>query len=203
MVRLARFTPDVFVEAAVALVAEGGPSAATIAAIARKAGAPTGSVYHRFESRAAVIATAWIAVHDGFAARIMPALEAGDAAGAGLAIAGWARAHPIPARFLLLNEIDDLLDAAPPDALRRQIAARQEALDRAFRRILPAANSRPDDEAASRLRFLVFDGPLALLRPHLVAGRRIPAYADRLIRELHASVGRAASADATPSERVA
>lgn len=194
MVRLARFTPGAFVDAAIALVAEGGPSAATIAAIARRAGAPTGSVYHRFESRAAVIASAWAAVHGAFTARIMPPLEAGDAAGAALSILGWARDEPTAARFLLLNEIEDLLDTAPPEALRSRIAAQQEALDDAFRRALRAID-RPsgmaEDQAAARLRFLVFDGPLAVLRPHLLAGRAIPPYADDLVRELHGGDGAA------------
>ena len=193
MVRLARFTPEAFVDAAIALIAEGGPSAATIAAIARKAGAPTGSVYHRFESRAAVIATAWIGVHGDFSARIIPPLEAGDAAGAALAIGGWARVEPMAARFLLLTEIEDLLDGPPPEPLRARIAVQQEALDEAFRRALRAVE-RPagmtEDQAAARLRFLIFDGPLAVLRPHLLAGRAIPPYADDLVRELHGGTAR-------------
>jgi AcrR family transcriptional regulator len=188
MVRLARFTPEAFVDAAIALIAEGGPSAATIAAIARSAGAPTGSVYHRFESRAAVIATAWIAVHGDFSTRVIPPLAAGDAGGAALAIGGWARDEPTASRFLLLNEIEDLLDTPPPEALRTRIAAQQETLDEAFRHALRTVD-RPagmaEDQAAARLRFLVFDGPFAILRPHLLAGRAIPPYADDLIRELH------------------
>jgi AcrR family transcriptional regulator len=193
MVRLARFTPEAFTDAAIALVAEGGPSAATIAAIARSAGAPTGSVYHRFESRAAVIATAWIAVHGDFSTHVIPPLEAGDAAGAAMSIVKWARDEPTASRFLLLNEIEDLLDTAPPEALRSRIAAQQEALDESFHRASRAVD-RPagmaEDQAAARLRFLVFDGPLAVLRPHLLAGRAIPPYADDLIRELHGGTAR-------------
>jgi AcrR family transcriptional regulator len=197
MVRLARFTPAAFTDAAIALVAEGGPAAATIAAIARRAGAPTGSVYHRFESRAAVIATAWIAVHGDFSTRVIPALEAGDAAGAAMSIVDWARDEPTASRFLLLNEIEDLFDTAPPEPLRSRIAAQQEALDESFRRALRAAD-RPagmaEDQAAARLRFLVFDGPLAVLRPHLLAGSAIPPYADDLIRELHGGTLRRSAA---------
>jgi len=193
MVRLARFTPEVFVDAAIALVAEGGPSAATIAAIARRAGAPTGSVYHRFESRAAVLAAAWLAVHGDFSIRVIPPLETGDAVGAAMSIVDWARDEPIASRFLLLNEIEDLLDGAPPEILRARIAAQQEALDAAFRRALRALDQpagMAEDQAAARLRFLVFDGPLAVLRPHLLAGRAIPHYADDLIHELHGGTAR-------------
>jgi hypothetical protein len=47
-----------------------------------------------------------------------------------------------------------------------------------------------EDQAAARLRFLVFDGPFAILRPHLLAGRAIPPYADDLVRELHGGAAR-------------
>ena len=55
MARPAQFTSEAFVDAAIALVAEGGAGAATLQAIARRVGGPTGSIYHRFESRAAIL----------------------------------------------------------------------------------------------------------------------------------------------------
>lgn len=69
MVRLARYSADAIVQAAIALTAEGGPSAASMAAIAQKIGAPTGSLYHRFDSRAAILATGWVAIHGDFLRR--------------------------------------------------------------------------------------------------------------------------------------
>lgn len=191
MVRLARFSADDFVAAATALVAEGGPAAATISAIARRAGAPTGSVYHRFDSRAAVLATAWLQAHGRFCARVLPPLAAGDTLAAALSVIGWARAEPASARFLLLNEIEALVEA-PPRALHDAITRQRRALEEAFaaglaRFALPPGC--PPRERAARARFLVFDAPLAALRPHLLARTPVPRFVDSMVRELHGDGG--------------
>ena len=190
MVRLARFSADSFLTAAVALVAEGGPSAATMAAIARRAGAPTGSVYHRFESRAALLAAAWARIHAGFAAAVLPHLRAGDGLAAALAIPAWCRRDPQGARVLLLNEAGALFEDAPlPDAARAEIARQEEEMDAAFRDFMArATGGLASEEAAARARFLVFDGPIALLRPHLLAGAAVPDHVDAMIADIHRAV---------------
>lgn len=188
MVRLARFNPDAFVAAATALVAEAGPSAATMAAIARRVGAPMGSLYHRFESRAAVLATAWIEAHSAFLARIEGPLRAGHGLDAALAIPAWARDDFTRSRFLLLNDADTLFDDPPPPELRRDIRRQEDRLDDAFRAYLPTldgANRMSSAEIAARGKFLIFDGPIALLRPHLEAGGPIPDFVDAAVAELH------------------
>lgn len=190
MVRLARFSADAFVDAAIALVAEGGPSAASMAAIARKVGAPTGSIYHRFESRSAVLATAWIAAHGSLLAVLAPRLRAGRAREAALALLAWAKDDLRRARFLLLNESGSLFeDAPPPEPLRAEIRRQEDEMDAAFRAGLAvAAGGASDDEIAARARFLVFDAPISLLRPHLLAGGPIPAFVDRVVTETHAAL---------------
>jgi AcrR family transcriptional regulator len=199
MVRLARFSADVFVEATLALVAEGGPSAASMAAIARKVGAPTGSIYHRFESRSAILATAWLECHESFATGLAPPLRAGEGLGAALSILDWARQHRRRARFLLLNEIEDLLDGPVPEPLQRQVERQQAALDADFETYL--ALQRPKDrgdaaQAAARAKFLVLDGPIALLRPHLLADKAPPPFLDAMVEDMHRSLGTAARAGA-------
>jgi len=185
MVRTSRFTDEEFIDAAIGLVAEGGPTVATIASIARRVGAPTGSIYHRFDSRAAVLATAWSRIHGEFAALVTPLLEAGKGRAAALAIAAWARADLRRARFLLLNETGVLLDDAPPPALLREIAAQEGALDRAFRAGLARTGDPQQPKHAARGRFIIFDGPIALLKPHLLAGQAPPDWVDDLIAALH------------------
>jgi AcrR family transcriptional regulator len=49
-----------FLNATLALVAEHGPSAVTVAAIAGKLKAPIGSFYHRFASRDVLLAELWL-----------------------------------------------------------------------------------------------------------------------------------------------
>ncbi len=187
MVRLAVFSADAIVDAAVALLAEGGPSAASLTAIARKVGAPTGSIYHRFESRAAIIATAWSTIHGGFVAQLVPPLREGDGRAAALALVSWARRDVRGGRVLLLNDAETIFDDPPPAALRTAIRGQEEALDDAFGAYLQSSVARRpiSDEAASRARFLVFDGPIALLRPHLLAGSAVPGFVDAMVAEMH------------------
>src|ERR1700679_1862587 len=110
MVRGSKFDPAEFVDAALLLLSEGGPSAVTMSAIARRSGAPTGSIYHRFPSRSAVVAAAWLRALTDFAGAIEAALEPGPAA---TALVAWSRSHPREARALFLNAPADLFDTAP------------------------------------------------------------------------------------------
>jgi AcrR family transcriptional regulator len=54
------FTVDELLDAARTVVLERGPRAATLAAIARAANAPVGSIYHRFDSVDDLLASAWL-----------------------------------------------------------------------------------------------------------------------------------------------
>jgi AcrR family transcriptional regulator len=181
MVRGSKFDQAEFVDAALVLLAEGGPSAATMQAIARRSGAPTGSIYHRFPSRSAVIAAAWLGALTAFADLIEAALRRapGDAA---MALVAWSRAHPREARVLFLNEPASLFDTAPPEALSAAIRTEEARIEQAFQARLSGAGGPA--EAAARLRFAVIDGPIALVRPYLQSGEPTPAFLDGLAAEL-------------------
>lgn len=189
MVRTARFDSDAFVAAATSLVAAGGPDAATLTAIAARVGAPTGSVYHRFPSRAAILAAAWLKAHAGFAARVRPMLERGDGRRAALALVDWARSDPEAAALLLLHEAESVLADAPPPAQLDAVRAEQQALDRAFATYMSLVSpaTAEDPAAIARARFRLFDGPIALLRPTLGRPGGVPAYVDDLVVELFAA----------------
>lgn len=205
MVRLARFSADAFVQAAMILVAEAGPGAATMAAIARRVGAPTGSIYHRFDSRAAVIGAAWLAAHVSLVERIEKMLRAGRGLDAALGLAAWAREDVMRARFLLLNDEDMLFEDAPPAATRRVMRAQQDRLDDAFSAYLAAAvgaDRAQSPELAARGKFAVFDGPIALLRPPLLAGGPIPQFIDDAIGDLYRAMAPNAGIRA-PAEQAA
>src|SRR5580658_8555105 len=123
MVRGSKFDPAEFVDAALVLLSEGGPTAVTMTAIARRSGAPTGSIYHRFPSRSAVVAAAWLRALTLFAAEIEAALAAPSLAGA--ALVAWSRLHPREARALFLNEPASLFDTAPPDEISAAIRSQE------------------------------------------------------------------------------
>ena len=79
MGRNAKFDRDGIVAATLALVAEAGPKAATIAAIAGRLGAPVGSIYHRYPSRELLLAELWMSVVEGYQDGFVAALEGDDA----------------------------------------------------------------------------------------------------------------------------
>jgi AcrR family transcriptional regulator len=181
MVRGSKFDPAEFVDAALLLLSEGGPSAVTMSAIARRSGAPTGSIYHRFPSRSAVVAAAWLRALTDFAGAIEAALEPGAAA---TALVAWSRSHPREARALFLNAPADLFDTAPPETLSASIRAQEARIEAAFESRLDAAPGPRRAEAFARLRFAIIDGPVALIRPYLQTGEVIPAFVDGMAMSL-------------------
>jgi AcrR family transcriptional regulator len=52
-----------------------GPQKLTIAAVADAAGAPIGSIYHRYASRDDILAALWLDLVEGFQARFLAHLE--------------------------------------------------------------------------------------------------------------------------------
>jgi AcrR family transcriptional regulator len=187
MVRTARFSEDSFIDAAIALVAEGGPGAATMHAIARRVGAPTGSIYHRFESRSAILGIAWNTAYASLLGVLGPLLHAGRSLEAALAIVPWANEDDRRARFLLLNDPIALFeDAPPPAAIRERLELLEDEFDNAFRACVAAHTSAMiSDEELARAKFLIFDGPIAVLRPHLLKESFLPPFVGQMIAELH------------------
>src|SRR3954470_5176231 len=102
MPRPARFTLDELLDAAAALLAAEGPSAVTMSAVARAARAPSGSMYHRFPTRAAMCGELWLRTEERFHAGFMAALSAhGDPQDRCVAAARftvqWCRDRPVEA----------------------------------------------------------------------------------------------------------
>jgi AcrR family transcriptional regulator len=205
MVRTARFSAKHFMDAAIALIAEGGPGAATMQAIARRVGAPTGSIYHRFASRSAILAAAWNASYGSLASVLAPLLQAGRPREAALALLPWAGEDRYRARFLLLHEPVSLFeDAPPPEPLRQEMERLENKMDQAFRAcITRAGDSALRDEDLARAKFLIFDAPIAILRPHLLADSAIPPFAGQMIADLHAGVPFAGESRRTGSTQAA
>lgn len=57
---------DAILDAARSLLLDGGPRAATIAAIAGASGAPPGTLNHRFGNRAAIMSATWLRAVERF-----------------------------------------------------------------------------------------------------------------------------------------
>ena len=94
------------------------------------------------------------------------------------------------ARFLLLHEPVGLFEDSPPPAPQRAALERlEEEFDSAFRACVAASGDGVcREEALARARFLIFDAPIAILRPSLMRGDALPPFAARMIAELHAGM---------------
>jgi AcrR family transcriptional regulator len=178
MPRPALFTLDGLLDAAAALLAADGPSAVTMSAVARAAGAPSGSMYHRFPTRAALCGELWLRTEERFHAGVTAALATlADPQGRCVAAARfpvqWGRDHPVEAQVLLVGA--DALGAADwPD----ELTSRRKRLHRALRRTLAGMPADPD-----RVNAAVIDIPYAVVRRHLMARHAIPPSADAIVED--------------------
>ena len=121
-----------------------GPGRATIDTIAREAGVPVGSVYHRTDSRTALLAEVWIAAAqvfgNEFLMKLQDARSLDTAAEVALVTPRFTRTDHAGGVVLLAHRRDDFLEGAPDEARAR--AARlssdlQKGLTDAARRLLP------------------------------------------------------------------
>ncbi len=185
MGRLPKFDRASISTAALELVSEGGPRAATISAIARRLGAPTGSIYHRFKSRDLLLAQLWMDVVEDFQSGFVAALGDGakleDALRAAAFIARWIRDHPHGARILLLHRREDFVQGAWPEALVRRAEALEPQLRTALRDHCRRRWGKTDPGTLQRLRFALLDVPYGALKPYVQSGRAPPGALDEWI----------------------
>lgn len=194
MPRAPKFDEERILGAARRLVAAHGPSGATIGAIARSVGAPTGSIYHRFDSRDVLLATVWLraaaAFQDAFFERLAgtPPREAGLAAA--LYMAHRVREHPDEARVLLLHRREDFVDRGWPVTFRRRATRVGQQVEREIRAFSRRLCGRADVRTARLVAYAVVEAPFAAVRRHVAAKENPPPYVDVLIRVTYEAVMR-------------
>ena len=164
---------DVILDAARALVLDGGPRAASVAAIAKTSGAPAGTLYHRFGNRDGILTAAWLRALERFQSRALAAdgETPGDTAletatAMAVAAVSFARELPDDARLLLTIRPGDLLDDEPDAAFRETLAAMNAPLTEriaVLARQLYGNNKPRSVDAVARA---VADLPYAVVRRH-------------------------------------
>lgn len=197
-----KFDQEEFLTAALAIAAERGPPAVTIASITERLGAPTGSFYHRFASRDALLGELWLRTVLDFQQGIGAALEAGDGLRAALHTPTWARAHPNEARLLLLYHRDDFVQGGWPAALQDGVAAQTRRMEAGFARFAHLVFGQDGPEERRRAQFLLAEVPVAAVRQHLLCREPLPPLVDEMIRiTYHAVVAdyRARASSAMPA----
>jgi AcrR family transcriptional regulator len=180
-----------FLAAALALVAEHGPSAVTVAAISARLKAPTGSFYHRFASRDALLAQLWFDTVKAFQEGIEAALDAGDGLRAALHTPVWVREHLDEGRLLLLYHRNDFVHSDWPRVLRDALAEQGRRGEARLRKFARDTFGRAGPNELRRAQFVLSEVPVAAVRQHLIRREPPPKIVDELIRTTwHAIVDR-------------
>ena len=192
MPRIPEYDADQILTATGRLIAARGPGAATISAIARAVGAPTGSIYHRFPSRDVLLAQVWLRAATAFQAEFFrrlagsPPRQAG--LGAALYMAQRVREDPREARLLLLHRREDFVDRGWPAELSRHARALGRQIDAELRDFSRRLTGHGDARAVRIVAFAVVEAPFAALRRHVAANEPPPSAVDDLIRVTYDAV---------------
>jgi AcrR family transcriptional regulator len=189
MGRTPRFTHEALISLAVQLAAAEGPAAVTMLRLGAAAKASNGSLYHRFESRAALLGSVWVAALERFQTDWWATAESETDPGAlAVGVLRWARSHRELAKVLLVYRAEDFVSIETPaplaaEARRLQLLTRQrwEVLTR---RLLGCA----DAEALERVQFALAGIPLAALRTPLTDERPITRHLEQLVRKSAAAL---------------
>lgn len=182
MGRPPRHDADRLLDAAAELLAGGGTAAVTMSGVAKAAGAPSGSVYHRFPDRPALLAALWLRALRGFHDELLTALSPGEPREAIRRSAhtslDWARRNPLDARVLLVGA-RELDEQNWSEEARTETARANAALLDALNVVIDEGGDTAPD-AADRALLAVVDLPYAMIKRYLSAGQSIPEYAPGL-----------------------
>ncbi|RPK32867.1 MULTISPECIES: TetR/AcrR family transcriptional regulator [Streptomyces] len=191
MARPPRFDTDQLLDAAVALAAAGGPAAVTMSAVAQAVGAPSGSVYHRFAGRPALLAEVWLRTVERFQRGYLAVLDGEPdphrAARAGSRyVVAWSRENPREAALLLYGAAD----FGRADWSGEHTARADSGNGRVFATVsgLARALGATDEQARDRVTVALVDLPLSVVRRHLRAGAALPPHAESLAEECTAAL---------------
>lgn len=170
MGRKPQYTADDILDAALRLVASGGPSAATATAVGKVLGAPSGSVYHRFASRDELMARLWLRSIARYQDGILAALTAPDPDDALTATIGhafdWTRENHHEALLLLQYGKTDLV-AHWPDTLAAELKGLNARVRKALREYTARRYGAVTPELLDKVMFALIDMPYAAVRRHL------------------------------------
>ncbi|RCK70427.1 TetR/AcrR family transcriptional regulator [Desertihabitans brevis] len=182
MVKRVRFSVDDILDGATAAVHQHWRSA-TVAHVTALLGAPSGSIYHRFASRDALFASAWIravrryhAQFDGIAAISDPVQAIVET---GLLVPRFCRANPRDARMLTVFRYRDL-QADPPAGLQEQLHDLNAPVGRLLAQLAERRYGRVSDRGLELVALAARDTPLGMVRSRI--GDPIPEWMDEPIR---------------------
>jgi AcrR family transcriptional regulator len=172
---------DTILDSARDLLLDEGAGAATMNAIAHASGAPTGSIYHRFGSRDALLTRLWIRAVRRSQASFLAALEEKDtraaALGAALSVFDFCAQEPGEARLLLSFRREDLIPKLPATGpLAEELRELNRPIERAIADLASRLTGRRTRRVLEGTLLAVFDLPYGAVRRHLIAGQAPPPH---------------------------
>jgi AcrR family transcriptional regulator len=181
MGRPATHTVDDFLDAAVTLFAEQGSRAVTMSAVARHVGAPSGSIYHRFPDRPALLAAVWLRTVRRFQSGFLAALQGEDspmeaAVGAATHTIAWCRKNPQQATILYAGR-----HAFSPDEWSPADVQQSDSIDATLTSAVRSLSRKLKPVNSDEIMLALVDLPYAVARRHLANGQTPPPRAVDLV----------------------
>ena len=136
---------------------------------------PTGSIYHRFQGRAHLLAEVWLESAERFQQALSSTIDGPPEALTAVTF-DFCRDEPHRAAVLLRYRAKDFEpDKWPVDQVERAAALRED-LDRMLRRLSRRFAGRTNMQSIRQIRLAICDLPLAAVRPSLENGRPVPKH---------------------------
>jgi AcrR family transcriptional regulator len=184
------FSTDAILDAARDLVVERGARGATVGAIARAAGVPVGSIYHRFDSVGELLARTWLRAVERSQRRALAvpvSIEQPIAAAEAIALAMYDHCLAEPQDTLLLDRLGRAevlaMDLGPLRGELEKVNERVEALMASLARAL---YGRADARTRDLVLLSLVDLPHGFAQRQLISGAPAPARRARLAAAVRA-----------------
>ena len=175
MGRAAKYSKKVIFESALAILESRGISGLTMSSIAKKLGAPSGSLYHRYASRDELVAELWLDTVEHFQDWYLEAFREGIVAAA-CSTVSWAREHPQLARLIIGHRREELMQKEWPESTRQRAALLNDKLKTVLQ-------SDVEVYGYQRLTFALVDIPYAAVRRCLTEQRSPNKELEALVEE--------------------
>jgi AcrR family transcriptional regulator len=178
------FSTEAILDAAREVVVTRGARSATVAAISREAGVPVGSIYHRFDSLAELLARTWLRAARRSQERALAvpvSLEHPLDSAVAVALAMYDHCLADPEDTLLLDSLgrSELL-AMDLGELRMELETVNERVEQLMASLARRLYSRADRRGRDLVLLALVDLPHGFAHRQLLSGEGAPARRERL-----------------------
>jgi AcrR family transcriptional regulator len=179
---------EAILDAVTRLAAVNGPAAATVQAISAATGAPVGSLYHRFESRDALLAQAWLRAAEAFFSEFISAVDDSETIEQGVRAAlvtpRWARGNLLSAALIVSHRRQEFMSAGALTAQREAAEALARQLGASVR-AFAARIGIADGAGIARCRYAlvgIADGAVRMYLPDRAPPRDVDVWVEAAYR---------------------